>query len=339
MTPTPTSPHLPSPTSPATRSRGRRGGSGWLGLLLAAAAWVHLPAGAADPRFQVRQGEDRLEITCDAQPVADYVWRDPKILRPHFANVHGPGGERLTRRHPPVPGVDATDHDTMHPGVWLAFGDVNGHDFWRNRGRIEHVRFLEPPRTEDGIVTFATENLLQPAQGPAIGTQITRVRLTSIPHGFLLVWQADFLPREEALVFGDQEEMGLGVRVATDLTEKNGGRIIASTGTRSARSTWGQSFPWCDASGERAGRRVGVTLLSDPAHFRPSWFHNRDYGLMVANPFGRKSMNQGEVSRVPVGRGERLRLRFGVFLHAATPPEQADPAEAYRRFLATAAAE
>jgi len=105
--------------------------------------------------------------------------------------------------------------------------------------------------------------------------------------------------------------MGLGVRVATKITEKNGGTILTSTGAKTAKVTWGKSFEWCDYSGELDGRRVGVTLMPDPANFRPSWFHNRDYGLMVANPFGRKSMNQGETSRVVVKKGERLSLRSG----------------------------
>ena len=31
---------------------------------------------------------------------------------------------------------DLDDHPTMHPGLWLAFGDINGADFWRNKGRV-----------------------------------------------------------------------------------------------------------------------------------------------------------------------------------------------------------
>ena len=26
-------------------------------------------------------------------------------------------------------GTDLTDHETMHPGVWLAFDDISGNDF------------------------------------------------------------------------------------------------------------------------------------------------------------------------------------------------------------------
>jgi hypothetical protein len=36
---------------------------------------------------------------------------------PYFANVHAPGGWKATRNHPPVTGVDAMDHDAMHPGI------------------------------------------------------------------------------------------------------------------------------------------------------------------------------------------------------------------------------
>ena len=288
---------------------------------------------AADPAFGFTQSADRLAITFAGKPVAEYVFRDDKILRPFFAHVHAPGGIQVTRNHPPVAGQDATDHDTMHPGLWLAFGDISGQDFWRNKGRIEHVRFVEPLRVEKEQLAFAAENRLQSTNGQTLGTQISRVALAALPNGFLLTWQADFLPVAEELVFGDQEEMGLGVRVATKITEKNGGTILTSTGAKTAKVTWGKSFEWCDYSGELDGHCVGVTLMPDPANFRPSWFHNRDYGLMVANPFGRKAMNQGETSRVVVKKGERLSLRFGIYLHVEPPASQPDLAAAYRQFL------
>jgi len=292
---------------------------------------------AADPAFGFTQSADRLTITFAGQPVAEYVFRDAKILRPFFANVHAPGGIKVTRNHPPVAGQDATDHDTMHPGLWLAFGDINGQDFWRNKGRIEHVRFVEAPRAEKEQLAFAAENRLQSTNGQTIATQISRVTLAALSHGYLLIWQADFLPAAEELVFGDQEEMGLGVRVATKITEKNGGTILTSTGAKTAKVTWGKSFEWCDYSGELDGRRVGVTLMPDPDNVGPSWFHNRDYGLMVANPFGRKAMNQGETSRIVVKQGTRLNLRFGVYVHATPRATEPDLATAYRQFLAVKA--
>ena len=123
------------------------------------------------------------------------------------------------------------------------------------------------------------------------------------------------------------------IRVATPIREKNGGLITTSTGAKTAKATWGKAFEWCDYSSVIGGRRVGVALMPDPANFRPSWFHNRDYGLMAANPFGRNAMKQGELSRVEVKKGERLRLRFGLLLHSAAPEKDVDLAAAYRDFL------
>ncbi|MBM3861792.1 MAG: hypothetical protein FJ395_19385, partial [Verrucomicrobia bacterium] len=85
----------------------------------------------AGERFAVETKPDCLIITQSGEPVATYVFRDDKVLRPHFKQLHAPGGIQVTRNHPPVAGQDATDHDTMHPGVWLAFGDISGNDFWR----------------------------------------------------------------------------------------------------------------------------------------------------------------------------------------------------------------
>jgi hypothetical protein len=59
--------------------------------------------------------------------------------------------------------------------------------------------------------------------------------LASRPAGYLLVWDATIIAGEQDLVFGDQEEMGMGVRVATPLTETNGGTLTGSTGQRTAQ--------------------------------------------------------------------------------------------------------
>jgi hypothetical protein len=287
---------------------------GGLNLLLSASS---LAADALPPGrgwvFEDRGGE--LALRLDGQPVAEFVYRDANVLRPFFANVRAPGGVAVTRHHPPMAGTDATDHDTMHPGVWLAFGDINGQDFWRNQRRIEHVRFTEPPQAERERLRFATECRLLAADRATLGSLSNRYTLIALTNAWLLVWEAEFQAGDADLVFGDQEEMGFGARVATAITEKNSGVITSSSGLKTAKNTWGQPAEWCDYSGTVDGQRVGILLMTDPANFRPSWWHNRDYGLMVANPFGREAMNQGAKSSVRVKRGESLRLRFGAAVH------------------------
>jgi hypothetical protein len=286
---------------------------------------------AAD--FAVQQEGDRVIITDGGRPVAIYVFRDDKIKRPYFANVHTPGGIRVTRSHPPVPNVDATDHDTMHPGVWLAFGDVSGHDFWRNKAEIIHSRFADPPAVRDGRVAFTAENIFQTADGERICSQSSSVVLAARPAGYLLIWDATFRPDRREIVFGDQEEMGLGVRVATPIAVVRGGTIVDAAGRRNEREVWGNASDWCDYSGTIDGRVAGITLMCDPRNFRQSWFHSRDYGALVANPFGQQAFGKGPASQVVVKPGESFRLRYGVLLHDGPRDTQPDLKSAYADFV------
>jgi len=300
-------------------------------LTLTGASFV--PGMAADD-FAVDQKTNRLTITQGGKPVAEYVFRDEKILRPFFANVHAPGGLKVTRNHPPMAGQDATDHDTMHPGLWLAFGDISGQDFWRNKARIEHVRFIESPKTADCRLTFATECRLLATNGTPVCSLTNRFTVVQRTSAWLLVWDATVRSDTGDIIFGDQEEMGFGVRVAASIIEKNGGVIASSAGLKTAKNTWGQPAEWCDYSGTVEGEHVGIMLMADPANFRSSWWHNRDYGLMVANPFGRQAMKQGAKSAVTVKRGEAFRLRFGAAIHGSNMNVATDVTACYREFLA-----
>lgn len=296
--------------------------------------------GAADPprngaapesAFTTEELADRLVICRGQQPLATFVHRDVAILRPYFCNLRSLRGLPVTRSQPPVEGVDATDHATMHPGMWLGLGDVNGQDFWRNKGRIEHVRFSEPPQVKGEQVAFSTESRMLAADGSEVGRMANRYEIAAKEFGWLLVWTAEFQTVGQQLVFGDQEEMGFGVRLAMPLTEKNGGRITNSAGQSTAAATWGQPADWCDYSGAIDSQPVGITVLAAPTNFRRCWWHNRDYGLMVANPFGRAAMKQGDPSRVTIAPGDRLRLTFAACIHDGPGY---DPRDAWERWQA-----
>ena len=148
----------------------------------------------------------------------------------------------------------------------------------------------------------------------------------------MLIWDATYHSDLQDFVFGDQEEMGLGVRLATNLIEKHGGLIRSSEGLEGAAATWGRAAAWCDYAGVVDGQRVGILLMPDPQNFRPAWFHNRDYGLMAANPFGRKAFTQGEPSAVVVKQGQPFRLRFGLLIHASPSDRDLDLAAEYAFF-------
>jgi hypothetical protein len=302
-------------------------------LLVILAFLIAARAHAGDaPPIAFAEKEGRVDISVGGAPMASYVWRDDKISRPYFAHLRAPGGIQVTRNHPPT-GKDPNDHAEFHPGLWLAFGDLSGADNWRLKAPVKHVEFVDKPRGVPGRGRFAVKNQYFANDGKKLlCTETARYTFVVRPSGHLLVWESTLATEQPELVFGDQEEMGLGVRVATALIVKNGGTIHASTGETNEKRVRGKAAPWCDYGGVIDGKRVGVTLMIDPKNFRPSWYHARDYGLLVANPFGRNALTGGKTSRVVVKRGEPLVLRFGVLLHASNDARFDGDAE-YREFL------
>jgi hypothetical protein len=297
--------------------------------LLAALIFLTAPVFADGAKLGVDAREDRLVITDAGKPVAEYVFKDPKILRPYFANVHAPGGIRLTRPLPPDPDKDATDHADMHPGIWFGFGDVSGTDFWRNRGRIVHDRFVLQPAAVADRLSFSTVSTMESGDGVKLAKVLGAVILVPVPGGWRLDWNVRITPQVDGFAFGDQEEMGFGVRVATPITEKNGGLITNSGHLATAKATWGQPAAWCDYAAIVEGKRAGILLVPDPGNPHPSWWHNRDYGVMVSNPFGRKAMKQGEESRIKVKKGESYAFNHSVICYAL----EKDGKQAWERFL------
>lgn len=269
---------------------------------------------SANNGFQVEKEKNQLLVSLGGKPIVEFVFRDDKTLRPYFSNARLLNGLKVTRNHPPVEGVDELDHSKLHPGIWLAFGDINGHDFWRNKAAMEHVRFVSEPTIKDGQLRFATECKLMKSDGEPLCLLTNEYTLTARPNGWRIIWSAEFHANEQTVVFGDQEEMGFGARIATAFTEKNGGLIRSSTGKRTAKKTWGQPASWCDYSGTDP-ESGGIMLMAGPKNFRGSWWHNRNYGAFVSNPFGRKAMKQGAKSSVSIAPGKKMRITFGALVH------------------------
>lgn len=291
--------------------------------LLACVSFSATASSAADRvQFKFPDGEGRLEIRVDDRPFAEYVWRDDKIPRPYFRHVQASNGVQATRNLPPIEGKDATDHDTMHPGIWLSFGDLSGADFWRNKATTKTVQVVE-----DHKGRFTTK--LEYRTGEQVICREDReIEIHPTKAGTLIDWTSTFTG-DKSFTFGDQEEMGLGVRIATPLAVKSGGTILNSDGLKNEEGAWGKTAKWCDYAGTIEGKPVGICLMPDPGNFRPSWFHIRNTGLMAANPFGQNAFTRGEKSAVTVEPGQKLRLRFGILIHAG----DFDPQAAYETWL------
>ena len=304
---------------------------------LFSAAVSALLAGAATPgpaaELAIRREADRLVITeAGGEPVAAFVFADSAGGRPAIRDLAAPGGTIVTRPCPPRPGIDADDHAMMHPGVWLGFSDLSGADPWRQKTAVRFAGFDGEPALADGAATFTAriDYLDKAADGPDARV-VCRERSTitirdEVIDGEpirLLVWDARLAAGDKRLVFGDVEEMGLGVRVAGPLAPAGGGAYLASHGGRDEKGIFGRPAAWVDASGTVDGRPVGVTVVDLPGNPREPFFHARDYGLVLANAFGRKAYGAKNPPRpLRLEPGETLRLRYALLLHGPLPPER-----------------
>ena len=79
-----------------------------------------------------------------------------------------------------------------------------------------------------------------------------------------------------------------------------------------------------------------LTVFADPKNTYPTYWHVRDYGLMAANPFGRKKagFHDGAAQKelVRLDMGEHLELRYGILLHDGDA-KTAEVAANYQRFV------
>lgn len=310
-----------------------------LGMILAIASAIALQAQllVADDTsgFTFVHSDSSVSVRLADRELAEYVFRDPQVPRPYFAHVKTFGGTQVTRQHPPVEKQDATDHIGMHPGIWLSFGDLNGQDYWRLKARTEHVRFLESEPSVRGS-GFGVLNRYWTADGREVLAEETcHFDFWTFDGGYAIDWRSEFRPPAGELIFGDQEEMGLGVRVATPLAEnrKLGGRLRDSSQRRGADQIWGKTIEWCDYSGPLADRWIGMTAMASSNNFRPSWAHARDYGFLALNPFGRKAFTQQDPpSRIVVAKGESLRLHYGIAVHETATESDYNAAAVFSTF-------
>lgn len=282
---------------------------------------------ASPPGMEQVGDEFRFDLGAGAGFV--YVRSDPKIPRPYLAHVKAPGGVQVTRNHPPVEGTDLTDHDTIHPGIWLSFGDLNGADFWRNQARVV-VEEASGEMAEDGTGRLQSRNRYE-SDGQGIAEEEFDLVIHRAGDGYWLHWSSTFRGDKE-LVFGDQEEMGLGVRMATPLMVKSGGTMTNSNGQENEKGpngVWGKQADWLDYSKTIDGRRVGILFIPHPDNPRRSYFHARDYGMMTANMFGERAFTGSGDGSYRVPAGEPIRMRYSLFIYNG----DIDPAKVVREIL------
>ncbi|MGC6550801.1 MAG: PVC-type heme-binding CxxCH protein [Rubripirellula sp.] len=296
--------------------------------------------------FWLKDTEDSLEIHLRKQKIATYLKRHDQLTRRALVNVTTPSGIQVTRNFPPrlpedldpgYKGEAGMIHPVMHPGIWLGFGDVSGNDYWRLQSRVAFNGYHQPPEADRNHASFTAINrFLDKGEQTEVCQELTHYRFEIIPQGLLILIHAQYSSDQHDFYFGDQEESGLAVRVASPLRVQGGeGTIVNSHGDLNGAKVWGKEADWFDYHGTIEGRQVGVMVVPGTQNRRDSWLHARDYGVVVTNPFPKQPRERREpFIKTPVAKNESFKLSYGVVIHELPEGQPLDRKEIHQHVVA-----
>jgi hypothetical protein len=290
-----------------------------LGLLLAA------PLSAQIPRLQaIPLPDHEISFQLSERELVRYHFA-PDLPRPFLYPVIGPSGRTLTRMgHPGDP-----DTHSHHNSVWFSLSNVNGGDFWSDRGggRIRHRRTL---RLADGdeVALAVTEADWIAKDGTPLLRETRKVFVKPLANRGEYLLALDLtLAAQAAPVRLEKNNFGpIGVRMAKWISAHfGGGRIRNSEGAEGERAIFRKPARWVDYSGPVASGVVeGIALLDHPGNPRsPAPFHVREDGWMGAM----LALDEAYT----IERDTPLHLRYGLYVHAGAPPLSAIDA-VWKRF-------
>lgn len=296
--------------------------------------------------FSFRDAASHLELYFRDQKIGTYLKRHPRLTRPAFVNLRTPRGVRVTRRFPPrapedvdpgYQGGNGIIHPIMHPGLWISFGDLNGNDYWRLKAPVRVESYSVNPQANSEEFRFGVvKRYLAENQKSTVCRETTTYRWQKVPEGFLVRIDTRFRSDDHDFYFGDQEESGLAIRVASPIRVNGGnGTILNDQGKRNGPAVRGSRSRWFDYFGNIGDRQVGILVVSAPKNPETTWLHARDYGVVVTNPFPMQPKERREpFVKTFVKRGQDWRLSYAVLIHdlpSSKPLDQKKTAESLMR--------
>jgi len=278
-------------------------------------------AGAAS--VQLEKQADKVVVTIDGKPFTTYQTA-PSQAKPYFWPVLAADGANVTR------GLEKPADHPHHKGIWCAIDEVNHIKFWAEEGKIANAS-VEILKAEGNPAQLRIVNhWLDTDQKPLLIEKAT----VSLYADRRIDYDIEFVAGEKPVTFGDTKEGLFGIRVADSLRGQSGGKITNAEGGKGEPETWGKESNWVDYVGQIEGKTYGIAIFDDPANFRKSRYHVRNYGLFTLSPFGQSAYTYEKLPADPVtlDPGKSLRLRYGLYIHEGDG-EQGRVTDVYQAFV------
>lgn len=301
--------------------------------------------------LEVKQSDTEISIHQNGKLVTTYQYRSGS--KPIFWPILGPEGQSFTRDYPMVPDSKDEKHDhPHHRGLWMNFGDINGHDLWaEGKGKGYICQPVAPKvSSAEGKVTITAEHVWRGgikdvsslSETIDAGCDSTSEELAKCKAVYVIA--ADTSTRTidcyyeitatTDLHFGDTKEGMFAIRVPESMKVDNKvGRILNSEGIKDG-ATWGLPARWVDYSGPtKVGEQSthGIAILVHPESFQAAGrWHVRTYGLFAHNAFGaadfptitdaNKPKDPGlqtppRAGGYKLAKGESIRFAYRVIFH------------------------
>jgi hypothetical protein len=278
-----------------------------------------LVCGTAAAQVSFHPSDARTEVLINGKPFTNLYFGPPEWPQPFLHPLRTASGLTVTRGYP-VDKVEGESNDHIwHHGLWFAHGDINGVDFWRDKGPELTGRIVPSGRPEaKGDRISGVFKLVAPGK-ETLGTIEQAFAFRA--DGDLRIVDVFVNVKADAgkpLKFGDTEEGALGIRFRDDFREDRGAVLSNSDGLVGAKQIWGKRANWVDYSTTIGTEKAGVTMMDHPGNPKhPTYWHARNYGLCAANPFGEHDFLKDKTrdGSVTVPPGGSMAFRYRVVIH------------------------
>jgi hypothetical protein len=225
---------------------------------------------SASADVQVKTEPNRIVMSIDGDLFTAYHFG----TAPHvfYYPVIGPGGKPFTRAYP-MEQREGEDHDhPHHRSLWFSHGDVNGFDFWAERGeakgfvkvlkgdpKIEHTGVLKAEGGKDSGTIHTAQNWVTQEDGKVHLISEQTLRLHSVTPTSRSIDFTIKLTAKESVTLGDTKEGTAAIRIAESMRVKGAnktegkGHMLNSNGDKDG-DCWGKRADWVHYSGPIDGQ-------------------------------------------------------------------------------------
>jgi hypothetical protein len=308
------------------------------------------PATGGTPTETLKKGvilvdyrdQNKVDVFIDGDVFTSYIYPG-ELAKPVLFPVRSAKGTVITRGYPLKPREGERIDHPHQVGVWFAFEDVNGSNFWKGiDARILHrgVKRAES-REALGVLEIAADWQIKAEDGTwhTLLQEKTIFEFSGDENTRTIERITQLTAQEDEIIFTDIKDGLLGIRLARELelpsdeahiliaadgepgeepvldTEGINGRYLNSEGIE-GYEVWGKRADWVRLSSRIDDEEIAVTVFDHPGNFGfPSYWHARDYGLLAVNNLGARAFDENaEAVSVRLQPGESTTFRHRIYI-------------------------